>query len=287
MGIATHYRGLVEDGEIKRLADLKSPQSRMELNLLRVLKPRITGDRYDYSIYKEAKGNILIPLEIIYRNSLPKGSSVFRRLKSGILSLDDIGLDRMPYPGQLLERPLLEVSTKLEASDRYINWNEAKELASLSEYEHEEITAATLRINELISREARRAGLTNEDGKLEFGFDTARNLILVDTLGTLDECRFTYKQMPVSKEIARIFYRNTNWYEVVEAAKKDDKIGWKELVAMDPPLLPPALRDAISMLYKASCNDMTHRKWFGDVPAVKSILEEIGGDLSTLEKGQV
>ncbi len=49
MGIPTHYRGLVEEDEIKRLAALNSPQSRMELNLLRVLKPRIIGDTYDYS----------------------------------------------------------------------------------------------------------------------------------------------------------------------------------------------------------------------------------------------
>ncbi len=275
MGIRTHYRGLVEDDEVKRLSHLKSPQSRMELNLLRVLKPRISGDSYVYSIYKEERANILIPLEIIYRNSLPAGSSVFRRLKAGSLRLDDIGLDKMPYPGQVLERPFLDVSTKLEASDRYINWNEAKELAGLSEAELEEITGATLRINALITREARRAGLTNEDGKLEFGFDEARNLILVDTLGTLDECRFTYDGMPVSKEIARIFYRNTNWYDAVEAAKKDVKVLWKGLVAIAPPALPFALRDAISMLYKACCNEMTHRIWFDDVPAVKAIVEEI------------
>nr|CBH38975.1 putative phosphoribosylaminoimidazole-succinocarboxamide synthase [uncultured archaeon] len=275
MGIPTHYRGLVEEAEIKRLAALNSPQSRMELNLLRVLKPRIIGDTYDYSIYKEERTNILIPLEIIYRNSLPEGSSVFRRLKAGSLSLEDIGLDKMPYSGQVLERPVLDVSTKLEASDRYINWNDAKELAGLSEAELEEITSATIRINELISREARRAGLTNEDGKLEFGFDEARNLTLVDTLGTLDECRFTYDGLPVSKEIARIFYRNTNWYDAVETAKRDDKLGWKELVAIEPPALPPALRDAISMLYKASCNEMTHRIWFDDVPAVKEIVGEI------------
>ncbi|NQE44567.1 Phosphoribosylaminoimidazole-succinocarboxamide synthase [ANME-1 cluster archaeon GoMg2] len=278
-GIKTHYRGLVDGDEVKSLSELDSPQSRMELNLLRVLKPRLAGNTYDYSAYKEEKGNMLIPLEIIYRNSLPEGSSVFRRLKEGSLSLDEIGLEKKPYQGQVLERPLLDVSTKLEASDRYISWDEAKELAGLSESELEEIERVTLHINELITREASRAGLTNEDGKIEFGFDEARNLVLVDTLGTLDECRFTFEGMPVSKEIARLFYRNTNWYEAVEAAKKVDKIGWKELVGIKPPVLPPALRDAISMLYKASCNEMTHRIWFDEVPAVKEVLEEIKGVL--------
>jgi phosphoribosylaminoimidazole-succinocarboxamide synthase len=275
MSMRTHYRGLVEGDEVKRLSELNSPQSRMELNLLRVLKPRITADTYDYSSYKEERTNILIPLEIIYRNSLPEGSSVFRRLKEGSLRLEALGLAKMPYPGHVLERPLLDLSTKLEASDRYISRDEAKELACLNEDELEEITSATLRINELITSEASRAGLTNEDGKVEFGFDEARNLILVDTVGTLDECRFTYDGMPVSKEIARIFYRNTKWYDEVEAAKKKDSVRWKELVAIDPPALPPALKDAISMLYKASCNEITHRIWFDDVPAVKEILEEI------------
>ncbi|RCV64415.1 phosphoribosylaminoimidazole-succinocarboxamide synthase [Methanophagales archaeon] len=281
MGIPTHYRGLVEDGGTKRLADLDSPQSRMELNLLRVLKPNLTGNTYDYTIYREERANIVIPLEIIYRNSLPEGSSVFKRLKAGSVSLEEIGLDKMPYPGQVLERPLLDVSTKLETSDRYINWNEAKELAGLNEAELEEIVSITLRINELITREARRAGLTNEDGKLEFGFDEARNPILVDSLGTLDECRFTYDGLPVSKEIARIFYRNTNWYDAVEAAKKDDEIGWKELVAIEPPALPSALRAAISRLYKASCNEMTHRVWFDDVPTVKELLKDLKAILQT------
>ena len=274
-GIKTHYRGLVEGDEVKSLSELNSPQSRMELNLLRVLKHRLAGDTYDYSVYKEEKGNMLIPLEIIYRNSLPEGSSVFRRLKDGSLSLDDIGLEKKPYPGQVLERPLLDVSTKLEASDRYISWDEAKELACLSESELEELKRVTLLINVVITSEASRAGLTNEDGKLEFGFDEARNLVLVDTLGTLDECRFTFEGLPVSKEIARLFYRNTNWYDAVEAAKKVDKVGWKELVEIKPAALPPVLKDAISRLYKASCNEMTHRIWFDDVPAVKKVLEEI------------
>lgn len=274
-GIRTHYRGLVEEDEVKRLSGLKLPQSRMEIELLRVLKPDIRENTYDYSIYREEKDNFLIPLEIIYRNSLPEGSSVFKRLREGSSRLEDFGLNKMPYPGQVLERPLLDVSTKLEASDRYLSWEEAKQIAGMSEDEVEEIKRITLLINELITKEARRIGLVNEDGKVEFGFDEDRNLILVDALGTLDECRFTYKGMAVSKEIARIFYRNTTWYEEVEEAKKKDKVGWKKLVENKPPSLPPALKDSISMFYKASCNEITGRIWFTDVPSVNEILEEI------------
>ncbi len=274
-GIKTHYLGLVEGGEVKRLSELNLPQSRMEIRLLRVLKPGIRGNIYDYSIYREERVNFLIPLEIIYRNSLPEGSSVFKRLKEGSLRLEDFGLSGMPYPGQILEKPFLDVSTKLEASDRYLSWESAKEIAGLSEAEVEEIKRITLLIKELITKEARRIGLVNEDGKVEFGFDEDRNLILVDAVGTLDECRFTYDGIPVSKEIARIFYRKTSWYEEVEEAKKKDKVEWKELVENKPPSLPPVLKESISMLYKACCNEITRRIWFEEVPAVREILEEI------------
>jgi phosphoribosylaminoimidazole-succinocarboxamide synthase len=34
---------------------------------------------------------------------------------------------------------------------------------------------------------------------VEFSFDENRRLMLVDVLGTPDECRFEYRGMPVSK----------------------------------------------------------------------------------------
>ncbi len=274
-GIKTHYMGLVEGAEVRRLSELKSPQSCMEIELLRVLKPGIRENTYDYSIYREERGNFLIPLEIIYRNSLPEGSSVFKRLNEGVLRPEDLGLSEKPYPGQVLERPLLDVSTKLEASDRYLSWHEAMRIAGLNDEEVEEIKRITLLINELITSEARRIGLVNEDGKVEFGFDERRNLMVVDAVGTLDECRFTYEGMPVSKEIARIFYRNTSWYEEVEEAKREAKVGWKESVKNKPPALPHALKDSISMLYKACCNEITRRVWFEEVPSVREILKEL------------
>jgi len=37
--------------------------------------------KYDYSVYTSRLKNFLIPLEIIYRNGLPEGSSVFKKLE--------------------------------------------------------------------------------------------------------------------------------------------------------------------------------------------------------------
>jgi phosphoribosylaminoimidazole-succinocarboxamide synthase len=51
------------------------------------------------------------------------------------LRLEEIGLEDTPKPGQVLEKPILEVSTKLEASDRYMGWDEARRICGLSEGE--------------------------------------------------------------------------------------------------------------------------------------------------------
>ena len=278
LGIRTHYLGVVEDGKVKRIDELKEPTDTMEFKLLRVIKPKIQANTYYYSVYQEEKVKFLIPLEIIYRNSLPEGSSVFRRLNAGSLKLEDIGLKETPVPGQVLDQPIIDVFTKLEASDRYINWEEARRICNLSENEIEEMKRITLLINDLITKEVSKIGLFNEDGKVELGFDGDRNLMLVDALGTLDECRFTYEGLPVSKEIARISYRGTIWHKDVEDAKRKDEVDWKSLVKTLPPPLPTELANSISLIYKAYTNELTGRKWF-DVPSLREVLKAIKGFL--------
>jgi len=267
MGVRTHYLGLVEDGKLKRLSELGGPTDRMEIKLLRVLAPEIKEDVYDYSAYRREHANFLIPLEVIYRNFLPENSSVFKRLK------------KVSLPGHILEHPLLDVSTKLEASDRYINWEEARKLVGLSKKEVEEIKRITLLIDELISGEVKKKGLINEDGKVEFGFDEVGNLMVVDALGTLDECRFTFRGIQMSKEILRMFYRDTVWYHEVEKAREKDKIRWKKLVRISPPPLPERLKHLTSMLYRAFTNELTGRLWFENVLSLEEVLQEIQKDL--------
>jgi len=280
MGVKTHYLGLVDNGVAKSLAELERPANVMRVKLLRVLEPPARKGGYDYSAYRQQKGNFLIPLEIIYRNALPPGSSVFRRLQDGSLALGDIGLSEMPQPGQKLDPPILDVSTKLEATDRYMTWEEAQAISGLNDRDLAAIQDATLQIDRLITRENRRLGLEHEDGKVEWGFDANRQLLLVDVLGTPDECRFTWHGIPVSKEVARIHYRKTAWYKAVEAAKKAGRANWKQQVSSPPPPLPPRLAELISQLYMAFCNGLTGRDWF-EAPALGEILQEIQGMLAT------
>jgi len=273
-GVKTHYIGVVEGEKTKKLNELSSPTNKMEVKLLRVIKPRKNENGYDYSVYKNEKGNYLIPVEVIYRNSLPQGSSLLRRLKEGKIKPEDIGLNKIPEEGEVLEKPIIELSTKLEETDRYISWDEGKEISNLSDEEIEEIKRITILVNEVIKKEVEKIGLFYEDGKIEFGLDEERNLILIDAIGTLDECRLTYNGFPLSKEIARIYYRKTNWYKEVVEAKKKDKVDWKNLVKITPPPLPKRLKELISLLYKGYCNQLTERNWF-NAPPFKDIIREI------------
>ena len=275
MNIPTHYVGLVEDGEVRKLSDIQSVTNAMEIDLLPVIHPGLTGDQYDYSAYGDLKGQHLIPLEIIYRNTLPPGSSVFRRLKEGKITPQDLGLDSSPTPNQKLEIPIIDVSTKLEITDRYISWQEAGQISSMSDQEISDLKDLTRLLNNFISDEYSKIGLVNEDGKIEVGFDGKRHLMLVDVLGTLDECRFTLNGMPVSKEIARVYYRNTPWYHAVEEAKKADRQNWKKICRLQPEPLPPGLKKLISQVYCACTNEITEKEWFEDIPPLKDILEEI------------
>ncbi len=113
------------------------------------------------------------------------------------------------------------------------------------------------KINQLISESVEKVSLTNEDGKVEYGFDENRNLILLDVLGTPDECRFTYKYIPVSKEVARIYYRKNPWFNDVEEAKKVDRLNWKSHVKNPPPALPPGFAELISQMHQSICNEIT------------------------------
>lgn len=271
-GVATHYVGLEEGGEARRLADLSGPSAAMRVRLLDVIKPGLKGDSYDYSAYRSARGGFLIPLEVIYRNSLPEGSSVFKRLQSGSVTPQDLGLDSMPVPGQRFSEPLMDVSTKLEITDRYMTWEEAREISRMSEAETDALKELTRTVNRFITDTYSQLDLVNEDGKIEAGFDPNRRLMLVDVLGTLDECRFTHDGQPVSKEIARIWYRDTEWFKDTEEAKKQDRQRWKEICASQPEPLPTGFRDLISHVYCACTNEITGRQWFEGIPPLADIL---------------
>jgi phosphoribosylaminoimidazole-succinocarboxamide synthase len=289
LGVKTHYRGLVDaKGKAVRLADLEEPSSVMEVALVNVYKPtsNVVNNKivHDYNVYTPKLKNCLIPLEIIYRNGLPEGSSVFKRLVQGKVTLADLGLDHQPQPGETLAKPIFDVSTKLEETDRYLTWTEAQKISGLSDKELADIKGVLLKADETITKAAANAGLKNEDGKIELAFDDKRQLMTVDVLGTLDECRFTYGGVHVSKEVARQYYKKTSWYNDLEAAKKEMETkgvqDWKALCKSKPPKLDPKLKKVISQMYTSVANEMSGKKLFNSpkLPQVIAEYKEFMGD---------
>jgi phosphoribosylaminoimidazole-succinocarboxamide synthase len=280
IGVRTHYRGLPDKtGRLVTFKELRQPTSTMEVNLVNVYKPetRVTQGKveYDYNMYTPSLKNCLIPLEIIYRNGLPEGSSVFKRLEQGKITIKDLGLDHTPKPGERFAKPIFDVSTKLEETDRYVTWEEAKKIAGITNIELIAVKTVLAKVNGVITEMACHAKLENEDGKIELAFDNQRKLMVVDVVGTLDECRFTYDGVHVSKEIARQFYKKTQWYRDVEDAKKTAEAqsvkDWRSICKSQPPKLDPQLKAIIGEMYMAAANEMTNRNLF-DAPPLAEVI---------------
>lgn len=287
VGFLTHYLGMLDaEGQKILSKDLKSPINRMKVLLAN--KPELgkkpysadeNGDNgYDYEAYNSTPLPRLVPLEFIYRNSLPTGSSVFRRLRSGELTLEELGLESFPEEGEKLPSTFLDLSTKLEPFDRYLSWEHGQYLAGLANYEVVDIKQQILVINNILKEEFMNAGMVNEDGKFEFvlGPSPLRKIVLADAVGTLDECRITYNGIQFSKEVARQFYRNNQpeWVEQIDAAKKTGQADWKRLVTIQPVSLPDELKAIISHMYTSAANALLNRKLFDDSPSLDEVVEE-------------
>ncbi len=250
LGIKSHFRKLVSGNE-------------MEVDLVRVLFPQ-KGE------LKEGMSNYLVPLEVIFRNSLPDGSSVFKRLDKGQTTIEQLGLDKMPVPGEKLEKPIMDVSTKLEPTDRYLTWEEAKEISALSQEKIDELKEKALAINDFLTKKAESLGLEHADGKVEFGYNPAKELVLVDVCGTLDENRFLFNGMHLSKQVLRDYYKTTPWYEVIEKEKGEGK-GHGEFTSPSP--LPAELIELVGNMYKSICEAWTGEKHW-NVPGLEEVVQE-------------
>jgi phosphoribosylaminoimidazole-succinocarboxamide synthase len=113
-----------------------------------------------------------IPLEIIFRWGVVPGSSYHKR---------HTGLRQYTR----FQEPIIEFSTKLEASDRMVDSSEAQVLAGSVPIEALERYARKLATVLLESFKA--CGLTLWDGKIECAWDSARSeIVMVDAI-TADE----------------------------------------------------------------------------------------------------
>ena len=285
-GVPTHYRGVADadTDAVVPLDDASAPPTEMAIDLTQVPDLPYEGPEagYDYDAFHAAGGdNYLVPLEVVFRNRVPIGSSLRRRAAPGDFGLDetaDIPADEWPDEPVDLPEPVVEFSTKYEEQDRYLTRDEADRIAGAADVDALESLA--LDANRAVTERAEAAGFAHEDGKIECLYADGE-LRVADVVGTFDENRFSYGGRGVSKEVVRQWYKANDpaWVEAVKEAKaavaERDIDDWRELCERDPDPLPPAVVDAVSELYAAGTNAYTGREWF-DAPEIETALDAAG-----------
>jgi len=276
-GVPTHYEGVVdEDSEVVDLAACEKPPTEMAIQLTQVPDLPYEGKAgYDYDAYHAAVGeHFLIPLEIVFRNTVPVGSSLRRRGDPA-----DYGLDFEEWPDEKIElpEPVVEFSTKYEEQDRYLSRAEADKIAGPADIAT--LKSVALSVNELLNEQAANAGFAHEDGKIECLYADGE-IRVADVVGTFDENRFSVDGTQLSKEVIRQYYRREQpeWVDAVSEAKKNvadaDGADWRPLCEIEPIALPEAVLMAVADMYTAGANAYTKTEWF-DAPPLSDAVDAI------------
>lgn len=192
------------------------------------------------------KTNVFLPLEVIFRMGYAKGSSLKKRMHSREDWLT-AGFDREYSELEMFSEPCIEFTTKLERFDRPLTHGEAKELAFLSDSEWNNLLSTTKTIANLLKDIFMESNIQLWDGKIELALDENRNIVLVDSIGP-DELRLSKNGIQLSKEIIRQHYRNSEWYQNLDAVKAKHGSDFKQFIAA-PPALPKEFKNAVEELY--------------------------------------
>jgi phosphoribosylaminoimidazole-succinocarboxamide synthase len=289
-GVPTHYRGVVVNGadrdaagdvsdgaicEVDEALDRGPAPTEMAVDLVEVPDLPFDGG-YDYDAYHGAAGsNYLVPLEIVFRNRVPVGSSLRARSDPA-----DHGLDADVWPDHAvgLPEPVVEFSTKYEEQDRYLDRSEADRIAGRAAAADLERIARE--VNRVVTERAEAVGLVHQDGKIECLFDGGE-IRVADVAGTFDENRFSADGQQLSKEVLRQYHKRTQpaWVEAVSAAKAEaDERGiadWRSLCDEAPEPLAGHVVDAARDLYCAGANVYLGRDAF-DAPGIEAAVAAVG-----------
>jgi phosphoribosylaminoimidazole-succinocarboxamide synthase len=275
-GMSHHAIGLVSH-DLRTLSldrQIISPSCCLAVQPVQVIVPESKSvDKkltWDYTPYKAKPENALVPLEVIFRFGVPEGSSLLKRTSEAAYC-KEIGLAVAPKTGDTFALPVIEFSTKLETSDRYISYAEAQEIAGLSDTEFTVLkdmaALAALRLKDCFGE----INVELWDGKFEFAFTAQdaqgdRGFMLVDSIGP-DELRLLCDGVHLSKEILRLFYRPTAWHSAIEKSKDLAKTrgekDWKRICTEElksvPPMLSPAVKQKVEMVYKGLCKALSQK----------------------------
>lgn len=244
LGLDTHFLGLQDD-------------DKMLVKRLTIIDPAKVA-------IAPTQVSFFIPLEVVCRHYA--AGSLLDRLATGEIKPSRIGMDRVPKKGERLPKPFIEFTTKLEATDRPLSDDEARRLSGLSDREFEALKQAVLDVDALIASKCEPKGLIHVDGKKEFGMNHKRELMIVDTFGTLDEDRWWDKarydadgtQLELSKEMVRQHYRASGYHEKLMAARAAGATKESE-----PPIpaLPDEVTRQVTALYVDLYERITGQRW--------------------------
>jgi phosphoribosylaminoimidazole-succinocarboxamide synthase len=277
-GVPTHYRGVVVDGDEQSLDATLSAGHRpteMAIDLTQVPDLTFADGRYDYEHYHDEAGeNYLIPLEIVFRNRVPVGSSLRRRTDPA-----DHGLDLTAWPDEpvTLDDSVVEFSTKYEKQDRYLSRAEADEIAGLAALDDLESVARD--VNRIVTERAEQAGLTHQDGKIECLYYEGE-IRVADVVGTFDENRFSFEGQQLSKEVLRQYHKRTQpeWVEAVSEAKSEateaGEADWKSRCGQEPEPLSADVITTAQQMYEAGTNAYVGRDVF-DGPSLADAIDAV------------
>ncbi len=300
-GIFSHYQGLSRAGRLlsfDELGDGGMGSNVMQFKLGRVYKPierlNYNGETqkeeatYDYSFFDVNRGeinNFVVPLEIIFRNGLPKGSSVFKKIERAKEYEDPVdrelelkkvyeplGLTSEPKEGDMLPQPTIDYTTKFEPTDRKLSDSEAYKVSGLPEQVFVEVRRTALAANNYINERVQQTGLGNHwDGKVEVLYFNGQ-IYLVDVVGTPDENRIG----DYNKEVLRQYYdkNQPEWVAAIEEFKGTGE-GWQDKCPIKPKNLPPELTKLVSEMYMAVCNQYVGREIFTDVRDLDRVMQDI------------
>jgi len=270
----------------------RSPRLLMKVLAAQVHKPeeKVVAGQTVY-FYGERPSNDkparwLIPLEVIFRFGMSKGSSLLSRIEFNPGYAQTLGLKELPVADRWFSRPVIEFSTKLEAKDRLLSLQEAILISRLGPEMVGTLIETALLIALGLHHVFGERGLELWDGKLEFvltvdgkGFE---HLLLADSIGP-DELRLLYKGEQISKEFLRQFYRATPWAEAIRLAQNQAKenpgTDWKKICLQSkggfPEKLPDNIKTLSDHLYGVVANTVAGEELIPEQPSLVEFISMV------------
>ena len=119
----------------------------------------------------------------------------------------------------------------------------------------------------------------------------------MDSIGP-DELRILWKEVQLSKEFLRQFYRDSDWYRKVQQAKEiareEGVADWKQIcverLQARPEPLPDEVKETVSTLYPSLVNECARQFGYGqafaDSPPIRVVAKNLRRLLAAGEESE-